>query len=72
MTLYRRVKLFIKSGYNCKQKITKWHNSMENVGGAMVLVLCTPSDVGLYLNRNFVNMFSAVFIFGYTIIPIKM
>ena len=31
-----------KSGYNCQFKITKGHTSMRNVGGDMVLVLCTP------------------------------
>ena len=35
-----------KSGYNCQFKITKGHNSMRNVGGDMVLVLCTPSGDG--------------------------
>ena len=29
--------------------ITKGHNSMRNVGGDMVLVLCTSSDDGLCL-----------------------
>ena len=41
-----------KSGYNCKFTITKGHNSMRKVGGDMVLVLCTPSVDGLYLNPN--------------------
>ena len=39
-----------KSGYYCQFKITKEHNSMRNVGKDIVLVLCTPSDDGLYLN----------------------
>ena len=31
-------------------KISKGHNSVENVGGVAVLVLCTSSD-GLYLYK---------------------
>ena len=31
------------------RKISKSHNSVKNVGGVMVLVLCTSSDDGLYL-----------------------
>ena len=27
------------------------HNSVKNVGGVMVLVLCTSSDGGLYFNK---------------------
>ena len=30
-------------------KISKGHNSVKNVGGVSVLVLCTSSDDGLYL-----------------------
>ena len=30
-------------------KIPKGHNSVKNVGGGSVLVLCTSSDDGLYL-----------------------
>ena len=30
-------------------KISKGHNSVKNVGGESVLVLCTSSDNGLYL-----------------------
>ena len=30
-------------------KISKRHNSVKNVGGVSVLVLCTSSDDGLYL-----------------------
>ena len=29
-------------------KISKGHNSVKNVGGVMVLVLCTSSDGGLH------------------------
>ena len=32
-------------------KISKGHNSVKNVGGVMVLFLCTSSNNGLYLNR---------------------
>ena len=32
-------------------KISKRHNSVKNVGGVMVPVLCTSSDDGLYLNK---------------------
>ena len=32
-------------------KISKGHNYVKNVGGVMVLVLCTSSDNGLYLNK---------------------
>ena len=32
-------------------KISKGHNSAKNVGGVMVLVLCTSFDSGLYLNQ---------------------
>ena len=31
------------------RKISKGHNSINNVGGVSVLVLCTASDNGLYL-----------------------
>ena len=31
------------------RKISKGHNSVKNVGGVSVLVLCTWSDGGLYL-----------------------
>ena len=31
------------------EKISKGHNSVKNVGGVPVLVLCTSSDDGLYL-----------------------
>ena len=31
------------------RKISKGHNSVKNVGGVSVLVLCTSSDDGLYL-----------------------
>ena len=30
------------------RKISKGHNSVKNVGGESVLVLCTSSDDGLY------------------------
>ena len=30
-------------------KIPRGHNSVKNVGGVTVLVLCTSSDDGLYL-----------------------
>ena len=32
-----------------KGKISKGHNSVKNVGGVSVLVLCLLSDDGLYL-----------------------
>ena len=53
---YRREKILklksFKSGYNFPQlKISKGHNSMQNVGGDMVLVLCIPSDDGLSLHQ---------------------
>ena len=31
------------------RKISKGHNSVKNVGGVSVLVLCTSSDDGSYL-----------------------
>ena len=34
-----------------KGKISKGHNSVKNVGGVMVLILCTLSDNGLYLYK---------------------
>ena len=34
-----------------KEKISKGHNSLKNVGGIMVLVLCISSDDGLYLYK---------------------
>ena len=33
------------------RKISKGHNSVKNVGGVSVLVRCTSSDDGLYLNH---------------------
>ena len=33
------------------RKISKGHNFVKNVGGFMVLFLCTSSDNGLYLYR---------------------
>ena len=30
-------------------KISKGHNSIKNVGGVTILLLCTSSDKGLYL-----------------------
>ena len=33
------------------RKISKGHDSIKNVGGVLVLVLCTSSDNGLYLYR---------------------
>ena len=32
-------------------KISMGHNSVKNVGGVTVLVLCTSSDDGLYLYK---------------------
>ena len=32
-------------------KISKGHNSVNNVGGVMVLFLCISSDGGLYLKK---------------------
>ena len=34
-----------------KGKISKGHNSVKNVGGVMILILCTLSDNGLYLYK---------------------
>ena len=31
------------------RKISKGHNSIKNVGGVLILVLCTLSGGGLYL-----------------------
>ena len=39
---YREDTIFIR-------KISKGHNSVKNVGGVSVLVLCISSDDGLYL-----------------------
>ena len=33
------------------RKISKGHNPVKNVGGVSVLVLCTSSDGGLYLDK---------------------
>ena len=33
-------------------KISKGHNSVQNQDGVTVLVLCTSSDGGLYVNKN--------------------
>ena len=32
-------------------KISKGHNSVKNVGGVTILVLCTSSDNDLYLYK---------------------
>ena len=32
-------------------KFSKRHNSVKNVGGVRVLILCTSSDNGLYLYK---------------------
>ena len=32
-------------------KISKGHNSVRNEGGVTVLILCTSSDGGLYLDK---------------------
>ena len=37
------------SGYISLLKFSKGHNSVKNVGGVMVLVLCKSSDGALYL-----------------------
>ena len=34
-----------------KEKNSKGQNSVNNIGGVTVLVLCTPSDGGLYLYK---------------------
>ena len=34
-----------------KEKNLKGHNSVKNVVGVMVLVLCTSSESGLYLSK---------------------
>ena len=43
----------VSSGYRADAiflgKISKAHNSVKNVGGVSVLVLCTSTDDGLYL-----------------------
>ena len=41
-------------------KISKEHDSVKNVGGVTVLVLCTSSDDCSYL-YNFMKIFSTVF-----------
>ena len=41
--------LKLLSGHNFHKKNFKGHNSVTNVGGVSVLVLCTLSDDGLYL-----------------------
>ena len=39
----------LQSGHDFRQKISKGHNSVYNVGGVQVLILSTSSDDGLYL-----------------------
>ena len=39
----------IQERIQLRTKITKWHNSMRNEGGDIIIVLCTLSDDGLYL-----------------------
>ena len=40
-------------------KILKGHNSVKNVGGVRVLLICTSSDDDLYL-YSFMKIFSTV------------
>ena len=40
------------------RKIPKVHNSVKNVGGVSVLVLCTSSDDGLYFCTKFHEIIS--------------
>ena len=46
------IRFLYKSGYNCQFTITKGYNYTRNVGGDMVLVLCTLSQDDLYLYQN--------------------
>ena len=41
------IKVIQNHGFH--QKFSKGHNSVRNVGGVTVLLLCTLSDDGLYL-----------------------
>ena len=43
--------LKLQSGHSFDIKISKGHNSVKNVDGVMVLILCTLSDGGLYLYK---------------------
>ena len=43
-----------------KEKNSKGHNSIKNVGGVTVLVLCTSSDGGLYFVQSFMKIVSMV------------
>ena len=39
----------LQSGHDFHKKKSKGHNSVKDVGGVSVLVLCISSDDGLYL-----------------------
>ena len=41
-------------------KISKGHNSVKNVDGVIVLVLCTSSDDGLYLYKVSENILNCI------------
>ena len=41
-------------------KISKGHNSVKNVGGVAVLVLCTLSDDGLYYTKFHENILDSI------------
>ena len=40
--------------------ISKGHNSIKNVDGVMVLILCTLSDDGFIFVQSFMKIFSTV------------
>ena len=48
MVLFRKTRIRAWEG-PCDNEIYKGHNSIKNVGGVKVLVLCTLSDNALYL-----------------------
>ena len=43
-----------------KAKISKGHNSVKNVGGVMVLFLCTSSDGGFKFEQILMKIFLTV------------
>ena len=44
--------LMLYSGQIFITKISKGHNSVKNVGGVRILLLCTSPDNDLYLYKN--------------------
>ena len=48
--ILNRIKVIVPTRFSYT-KISKGNNSLKNVGGVMVLFLCTSSDGGLYLNK---------------------